>query len=568
MARMIPAFMDERTPPGERDVFDALAAGPEDWVVLHSLDLAPWNRGLRTEIDFVALIPGRGILCIEVKSQEAITFRDDRWYPASISRSPFKQAADGRFTLHRRLREVAPRLAAVPVTHCCVFPRSDFEVRGLITVKPWELVDRRQFLSCRSGHEFCEILSGCLTKSLEADSTVSSMHLNHALIEEFLALCVPVQRFRPDSRAAVMARERDAERALLEQQRPVLRLATLNPRLLVTGPAGSGKTLMALELARRAASSGERVGLLSYNQLIGDWMRSQALSGARSWPNLIVGRAIRIMADFASIAIPPIPTPEFWDYELPDALEERFTAPDLNGLAAFDFVIVDEAQDLLGRPRLWNCLMLLVRGGCAGGRYALFGDFSNQILTNRDATLETLSAVEEAGRPVRWHLHDNCRNYATVGNTALQLCGLPTSTYATYLRRGGTVDSYEIEFYDDDTQQETVLSGWVKALKAKGYRPSEITVLSTRGAEGALAFRLAQKGFPLQAASAKGDQIKYASVHAFKGMESKVVLLTDVDVSDPGFSRDLFYTALTRATEHAWVLCAGSSRKQIREWLS
>ena len=70
MARLIPSFMDERTPPGERDVFNMLAAGPAEWTALHSLDLAPWNRGLRTEIDFVVIVPDRGILCVEIKSHE------------------------------------------------------------------------------------------------------------------------------------------------------------------------------------------------------------------------------------------------------------------------------------------------------------------------------------------------------------------------------------------------------------------------------------------------------------------------------------------------------------------
>ena len=40
MARMIPTFFDDSTPPGERDVFGWLANGPADWVVLHQLDLA------------------------------------------------------------------------------------------------------------------------------------------------------------------------------------------------------------------------------------------------------------------------------------------------------------------------------------------------------------------------------------------------------------------------------------------------------------------------------------------------------------------------------------------------
>ena len=61
MARMIPSFVDEHTPPGERDVFTMLSAGPADWVALHSLDLAPWNRELRTEIDVVVMIPDTGM---------------------------------------------------------------------------------------------------------------------------------------------------------------------------------------------------------------------------------------------------------------------------------------------------------------------------------------------------------------------------------------------------------------------------------------------------------------------------------------------------------------------------
>ena len=68
MARMIPAFIDEDSPPGERDVWHMLAGGPADWTVLHALDLAPWRRNSRTEVDFVVIVPDVGLLCIEVKA--------------------------------------------------------------------------------------------------------------------------------------------------------------------------------------------------------------------------------------------------------------------------------------------------------------------------------------------------------------------------------------------------------------------------------------------------------------------------------------------------------------------
>ena len=99
-----------------------LAAGMDGWTVLHSLDLSPWNRGLRTEIDFVIIVPDQGILCVEVKSQESITFDGERWQPASITRSPFKQAADGRYTFYRRLASLRDNLGMCPSCTCVFFP--------------------------------------------------------------------------------------------------------------------------------------------------------------------------------------------------------------------------------------------------------------------------------------------------------------------------------------------------------------------------------------------------------------------------------------------------------------
>src|SRR6186997_1012969 len=145
MARLIPSFLDDRTPPGERDVFNMLAAGPDDWVALHSLDLAPWHRGLRTEIDFVVIVPETGILCIEVKSHENLSYDGHRWYPETITRSPFKQAVDGRHTFYRRLAGLAPQLRHIPVVHCCIFPRAPFDLSPNVSVQPWELMDARSF---------------------------------------------------------------------------------------------------------------------------------------------------------------------------------------------------------------------------------------------------------------------------------------------------------------------------------------------------------------------------------------------------------------------------------------
>jgi hypothetical protein len=570
MARLIPTFMDDRTPPGERDVFNLLAAGPDDWVALHSLDLAPWNRELRTEIDFVVIVPDAGILCVEVKSHDNLFFDGHRWFPETISRSPFKQALDGRYTLSRRLREFAPEFGHVPVVHCCIFPRSPFDLQPNLSVQPWELMDMRAFRKFASGLEFCADLRARLLRSVGADHSLRRLEnrLSSAQSETIVRYCMPVRRRHPDARGEILRRGEEIERVLLAQQKPVLQLATLNKCLVVYGGAGTGKTLIAMEVARRAAEAGRRVGLFCFNQLVGDWMRHRMEEITPALPNLVAGRAVQVMAKLTNLEIPKSPSQEFWHDELPNKLEERLTDVDFKATAAFDYLVVDEAQDILARPRLWECLSQFLVGGWAGGAFALVGDFDNQVLGDRTAMEKSLSTLESSAKLTCWRLSDNCRNYRIIGDTAVRLGGLSQSVYSGYLRLGGGLHNYDIVFYDNNAAQLNKLRQWLSEFQAQGYRPSEITILSFRPPEYSAATQLKLAGFKLRPAWQAGETVAYTSIAAYKGMENKVVILTDVFLDERDFHRDLFYTGLTRATESVRVLCDKNSQKVLAEWLS
>lgn len=569
MARLIPAFTDDRTPPGERDVFNLLVAGPDGWVAFHSLDLAPSNRGLRTEIDFVIVVPDTGILCAEVKSHETITFDGERWHPPTISRSPFKQASDGRHAFFRRLADLAPQLRHVPVVHGCIFPRASFDLPPNLSVQPWELIDARSFHVCRSGDDFCAALKSRMEKSIAADGRLTRLGrpLSTGQIDTIVQCCVPIQRRRPDAREVIHRRAEEIERVLREQQKPVLQLAELNNRIVISGPAGTGKTLIAMEVARRVAEGGHRVALLCFNQLVGDWMRKAVEQTKPELPNLIVGRAIRVLADMTGLAIPEHPTQDYWDTELPNSLEERLTDPDFSADATFDYLVLDEAQDLLARPRLWQCLVQFLKGGMEHGAFALFGDFDHQVLTERAPMQHALSVLDSMNRPVHWRLSENCRNYRIVGDTAVRLAGLRRPVYSGYLRSGGSLHSYDIFFYGSNQEQLDKLSQWLKEYKAERYRPSEITILSFRADRFSAAAQLKDAGYKLRPAWQAGDSTSYASVHAFKGLENKVIILTDVVLGDQEFHRDLFYTGMTRSTDSVRVLCDKGSQEMLAIWL-
>lgn len=562
--------MDGHTPPGERDVFNMIAFGPDDWVALHSIDLAPWNRGLRTELDFVIIIPDTGMICIEVKSHEFITFDGDRWFPETISRSPFKQASDGRHTFYRRLAELAPEMKRIPIVHCCIFPRSPFDLRKNLSVQPWELMDSRAFRSFKNGKDLCNELKARMQQSIAADANITplSKRLSPNQIDAVLKCCLPIQKRHPAARAEIERRQQHIEELLRDQQKPVLQLAALNERLVVSGGAGTGKTLIAMEIARRSAEKGRRVALLCFNQLVGEWMRQQMLKILPPVPNLVTGRAIQVMAELTDLQIPKNPSREFWDTTLLGKLEERLTDPDFRASAAFDCLVIDEAQDLLARPRLWSCLSQFLTNGFERGAVAILGDFDNQVLANHGAMTQNLLALDAVAKTSRWLLAENCRNYRIVGDTAVKLSGLGRDVYAGYMRSGGGLENYDIAFFENERAQLDKIAKWLRDFKAQGYKPSEITLLSFRSDEASAAARLRGEGLRIQPAWSAGDSTGYASVHAFKGMENKAIILTDVSLGDREFDRHLFYTGMTRATESVRVLCDKTCQKTLLGWLT
>lgn len=570
MAKLIPSFVDEQTPPGERDVFNLIANGPDDWTALHSLDIAPWNRGLRTEIDFVVIIPDTGILCVEVKSHEEISFEEGRWSPPSIKRSPFKQATSGAFAFLKRLRSLAPQFGKVPVVHTCIFPRASFNVAPNLSVQSWELMDARAFRSFKSGVDLCNALKRNAQSAISIDSNITplSMTLPKAQIDQIVSLCVPVQRRPANARDEIRQREVEADAALRAQQKPIVGIAEDNERVVVYGGAGTGKTLIAMEVARRAADRGKRVGLLCYNRLVGEWMTNRMRQMKPSAaPNLVVGRATQVLAEMTGVTIPAKPSGDFWDTELPRLLEERLTDPDFKADAVFDYLVLDEAQDVLARGPLWECLQQFLLGGLEKGSYFLCGDFEHQVLAQRSTMEQSLSSLFSISRPTKLRLTENCRNYRIVGDTAVTLSGL-TAVYNGYMRPGGSVQNYDIEYYESDDDQAEKLRDLLKGFQAAGYRPSDISILSFRTADASVAARLKDPSLKLHLAQIGRDGTGYSSVHAFKGMENKVVVLTDVVLGEHAFQRDLFYTGMTRATETVRVLCSKASQKTLVSWLS
>jgi len=136
------------------------------------------------------------------------------------------------------------------------------------------------------------------------------------------------------------------------------------------------------------------------------------------------------------------------------------------------------------------------------------------------------------------------------------------------MRTGGGHQNYDIFFYNNEQEQRSKLREWLNELKPRGYKPRDITLLSFCAPERSLAFRLKQEGDRFRPCWAAKDHTGFTSIHAFKGMENKVIILTDVTLGEPDFHRHLFYTGMTRATDMVRVLCDDGAKQTLSSWIS
>lgn len=263
----------------------------------------------------------------------------------------------------------------------------------------------------------------------------------------------------------------------------------------------------------------------------------------------------RYMLDLAhGITIPKDPPREFWDVELPEAAMTTL----LENPHTFDELIVDEAQDLLA-TRYWDLMDLSLQGGLTKGRCRFFGDFANQEIyeTSQMTNLKIINQLYDL--ETSFTLTNNCRNTPEI-TSLLNGLSIIKEKYRKTLRPTNGIVPQFVE-YGQNTA-EGALTEVLDNLTAQGYPPETIMVLSphnTRSTAAAMSqepwkshlksFKINQKGY-----------VQYSSIYAFKGLESPVVIVTDIPTIKPdpnGKSNKhhaLFYTAVTRAIERVIII--------------
>ncbi len=568
MARMIPPVISsEYRGEGEREIFRRLQDDPNtsDWIVLHSLGLAKHQRRVAGEIDFVIIIPTRGVLCLEVKgcSTSHLRREDGLWFygpqDKGDNRGPFRQASDAMHSLRHQLVYDRPDLATVQFSSGVAFTFAEFRIRSP-EWNEWEVIDSVALRSAPISELVVHLMDSSRTYLLRApggpridtnapDSSQCQI-IRGALRGDF---DLPI-----DAKARTGTLASELHHYTSEQLLALDAMAD-NPRTIFVGPAGTGKTMLAVEAARRTRALGNRVLVVCFNRLLGSWLEGQMTDLA---PYVVAGNLHRRLLSISGLKQAPNDADQnFWEHHLPSLACQRLATELAEGVRTnqFEELVVDETQDILTKPYL-DFLDLSVKGGLAAGHWRMFGDFENQaIFGTTELSFEEFRQRRTGHAPV-FRLRVNCRNTPLVAEWVHLLASLDPP-YSRVLRPDNGIQP-ELRFYGTGSEQHQLLSSALDQLEREGYDAREIVVLSSRSDRTSTPATIASpwkdRLCPLER-PLKG-RVPFGTIHSFKGLEAPAVIIVDIDTIGTPASRALLYVALTRSLQRVIILAHESVR--------
>ncbi len=524
MARMFPRSIRFRRSPAEVRVFRELKRGlPDQWVGIHH---ARWiqreeGRGARDEeADFVLAHPEHGALVVEVKGGELRYDAEEGWRSVSrsgaahpLDRDPFDQAKDRAHSLRRFLRSLPgwPR-GWGPIGYVVCFPDAVCSSPPLPHMEP-VLLDARHLADGRALE----------ARLVEVARSWGQGRAGPEGVEAIVRALAHDVEIRHPLALDVAEADREILR-LSDQQFRLLDMLAGNRRVAVAGPAGSGKTLLAAEKARRLAAQGFRVLFTCFNRPLAEHLRKALADAPGIHVETFHGLAVALAGEAGIELRGDRSSREFWDEVVPRALER---AVERLG-PRYDALIVDEAQDFAAD--WWVPLQLLLEDPDRGILYAFSDD--NQAIYREPALPEGLA---------RFRLSEVWRNTEQIFHAV-------TAYY-----RGEEIvcvgpDGPEVEVRGvAPGRLRDELSRVLHRLVAEeGLDPRDLVVLTPHAAERS-AVRGRVGAFVLTEEPRGGRDVLLSSIHRFKGLDAPAVVVCEVDrYEKEGFTRNM-YVACSRA---------------------
>ncbi len=483
------------------------------------------------EVDFVVAIEGAGIVCLEVKGGD-VWHDGDTWWQRRRGDDhkidPVRQARDACYAL-REFIEKDDRWTQGRLRwdHVVVLPNAQIADDFALPECPrWKVIDRNDLPT------LVDKLKHVLLRQ-ELDRPL----LTRQGIEQ-LSTALSGRGLPQRSVVARALASDDAADALTEHQAVILDAIQLLNRVEIRGGAGSGKTFLAVEQARRLSAKGQRVALLCYSHGLASYLERITANWRRRQQLAYVGEfhALGMLwgaPEGPDESLRTEETVQFWEHDLP--LQMADLAAQLEPGHRFDSIVVDEAQDFA--DAWWDPLLAALKDDETGGLY-VFTDEGQRVFSRHGSPPVPLVPLV---------LDHNLRNTRQIANAFQPLVGQPMR----FLGGEGPAVKFVACSRDDAMNAG---DDEVELLLEEGWRPEDVALLTTGTRHPEQKERQAAGNAAYWDSFWDADQVFYGHVLGFKGLERRAVVLVVNEVSAFERSRERLYVGLSRARDQL-VVC-------------
>lgn len=526
MARMIPEIPmpgEFNSSYGEEKVYEALRALPEDYIVFHSIH---WQKRKMNgniiwgESDFTIFNPKRGILVIEVKSG-GIRHNENGWYQTNTltheekrMKDPLTQAERSKFTFVDLLAEQDNKIHTYWVECAVWFPSvENINVIGGMppSYVPEIVLIEKDLKNAKNGIErifdyYCMDQKKIFTKYDET-KVVDILSPSFKVVAS-ISSQIKEQEYMFNR----MTQEQSYLLDYLEEQNVAV----------IQGGAGTGKTMLAIEKAKRASHSG-KVLFLCFNKFLLDFLK--AIYGDSGYdidfynlPGLVcaktgsgdAGGNVGISRYLNSV------DPETWEYS---------------------HIIIDEGQDFYEE----HLEILSTIAEVIEGYFYVFYD-KNQLVQQRQS-LDWVKTVE-----CRLILTTNCRNTKNIAVTSNKSLGIEK------VKMRLDVAGSKPNLYINQSKEQLCnnIEKLIRKYTDNGILKREIVILTVKTEESTILRGVTSIGTYKISRNIDSSNILFTSARKFKGLEAKVVILVDVDSKTFNVEeeRRVFYVGASRAKHY------------------
>ena len=332
--------------------------------------------------------------------------------------------------------------------------------------------------------------------------------------------------------------------ALTPRQYHIIDMTSRIPRALIEGGAGTGKTVIAMEEAKRSAATGQRTLLTCYNRSLARSMR-RTIGNEQ---NLDIFSFHSFCDHLVKLADCEITGgkggADYFEKRLPEA---AMSALEDNISLRWDKIVVDEGQDF---RQLW--WIILESALAEAGQLRVFADSNQQVYGELEAPPADLELISIP-------LSQNLRNTQKIHASASEhYSGFPITAIGP---EGTSVEWLKV---DQDEQIPRAVAQKLKELVNKHeWSPGGTALLLPNAAIAEECHKLVGRTSidVTDSDDMREDAVVIDTVRRFKGLERPVVLIA-FRSEDRG-SSEYAYVGLSRASSH--LVVAGD--EEVLDWL-